>query len=182
MDKMIKGPDGQVLVTNDGATIVEKMEIAHPIARLLVELSQSQDDEIGDGTTGVVVFAGGLIKQALLLLDKDIHPLQVASGFEKACDMACDLLKSEICSNIDIEANGHENLIKTAMTSLGSKIVSNCKRHLAEVTVKAVLAVADLERKDVNFDLIKVREALMLDRPESRWRNRRYPVHRRVVD
>ena len=155
MDKMIKGPDGQVLVTNDGATIVEKMEIAHPIARLLVELSQSQDAEIGDGTTGVVVLAGGLIRQALALIDKDLHPLKIASGFEKACDLACENL-DRIASELDIEVNNHENLVKTAMTSLGSKIVSKCNKHLAEITVKAVLAVADMERKDVNFDLIKV--------------------------
>ena len=157
MDKMIKGPDGQVLVTNDGATIVQKMEIEHPIAQLLVELSQSQDDEIGDGTTGVVVLAGGLIKQALLLLDKDLHPLKIADGFEKACDMACENLE-KISKEVDIHANNNENLVKTAMTSLGSKIVSKYKKHLAEVTVKAVLAVADLERKDVNFDLIKVKK------------------------
>ena len=74
MDKMITSPDGDVLVTNDGATIVEKMEIVHPTASLLVELSQSQDNEIGDGTTGVVVLAGALLDQALLLLDKGIHP------------------------------------------------------------------------------------------------------------
>lgn len=152
---MIKGPDGQVLVTNDGATIVEKMEIEHPIAQLLVELSKSQDDEIGDGTTGVVVLAGGLIKQALLLLDKDLHPLQIASGFEKACDMACENLKN-IAKELDIKKNNHENLIKTAMTALGSKIVSSHQRYLAEITVKAILGVADLDRKDVNFDLIKI--------------------------
>lgn len=161
MDKMIKGPDGQVLVTNDGATIVEKMEIEHPIARLLVELSQSQDDEIGDGTTGVVVLAGGLIRQALLLLDKDLHPLKIASGFEKACDLACENLKG-ISKELDVFANENEYLVKTAMTSLGSKIVSKCKRHLAEIAVKAVLSVADLERKDVNFDLIKVRKLKLL--------------------
>merc|ERR1711935_1116784 len=72
MDKMIVSPDGDVLVTNDGATIVEKMEIVHPTAGLLVELSQSQDNEIGDGTTGVVVLAGALLEQALVLLEKGI--------------------------------------------------------------------------------------------------------------
>jgi T-complex protein 1 subunit epsilon len=72
LDKMLVSPDQDVTVTNDGATILEKMEIQHPIAKLLVELSKSQDNEIGDGTTGVVVFAGALLEQAEHLLDKGI--------------------------------------------------------------------------------------------------------------
>lgn len=155
MDKMIVSPDGDVLVTNDGATIVEKMEIVHPTAGLLVELSQSQDNEIGDGTTGVVVLAGALLEQAMYLLDKGIHPLKIASGFDKACDMAIGRLE-EISRPVDIFENEHENLVRTAMTALGSKIVSKCKRKLAEISVKAVLSVADLERRDVNFELIKI--------------------------
>jgi len=127
MDKMIVSPDGDVLVTNDGATIVEKMEIVHPTAGLLVELSQSQDNEIGDGTTGVVVLAGALLEQALLLLEKGIHPLKIASGFDKAADLASAYLE-EISSQVDIFEHDHENLIRTAMTALGSKIVSKCKR------------------------------------------------------
>lgn len=155
MDKMITSPDGDVLVTNDGATIVEKMEIVHPTASLLVELSQSQDNEIGDGTTGVVVFAGALLDQSLLLLEKGIHPLKIASGFDKACDMALQRLE-QISKPVDIYEDNHENLVRTAMTALGSKIVSKYKRQLAEIAVKAVLSIADLERKDVNFDLIKI--------------------------
>jgi len=155
MDKMIVSPDGDVLVTNDGATIVEKMEIVHPTAGLLVELSQSQDNEIGDGTTGVVVLAGALLDQALLLLEKGIHPLKIASGFDVACDMASSRL-DEISRPVNIWENEHENLVRTAITALGSKIVSKCKRKLAEIAVKAVLAVADLERRDVNFELIKM--------------------------
>lgn len=81
MDKILVSPDGDVTVTNDGATIMDKMEIEHQIGKLFVELSQSQDDEIGDGTTGVVVFAGALLEQALLLIDKGLHPLRVCDGF-----------------------------------------------------------------------------------------------------
>ena len=152
---MIVSPDGEVLVTNDGATIVERMEIVHPTASLLVELSQSQDNEIGDGTTGVVVLAGALLDQALLLLEKGIHPLKIASGFDKACDIASARLE-EISRPVDIFENEHENLVRTAMTALGSKIVSKYKRKLAEIAVKAVISVADLERRDVNFELIKI--------------------------
>merc|ERR1711887_407462 len=77
MDKILVSPDGEVTTTNDGATILEKMDVQHQIAKLLVELSKSQDDEIGDGTTGVVVMAGAMLDQALALLDKGIHPLRV---------------------------------------------------------------------------------------------------------
>ena len=153
MDKMIVSPDGDVLITNDGATIVEKMEIMHPIAHLMVELSRSQDDEIGDGTTGVVVLAGMLIEQALKLLDKGIHPLRIASGFEKAADLASAHLDS--LKEADYKPSA-ENLLKVAMTSLSSKVVAKSKRRLGQIAVDAVLAVADLERRDVNLDLIKI--------------------------
>merc|ERR1719476_951640 len=88
MDKMVVGPDGDVLVTNDGATILEKMEVTHHIARLLVDLSKSQDSEIGDGTTGVVVMAGAMLEQAMALIEKGIHPLRIAHGYEMACEAA----------------------------------------------------------------------------------------------
>eukprot|EP00357_Protocruzia_adherens_P002551 CAMPEP_0115007418 /NCGR_PEP_ID=MMETSP0216-20121206/21168_1 /TAXON_ID=223996 /ORGANISM="Protocruzia adherens, Strain Boccale" /LENGTH=535 /DNA_ID=CAMNT_0002374357 /DNA_START=101 /DNA_END=1708 /DNA_ORIENTATION=- len=155
MDKMLVSPDGDVTVSNDGATILEKMEIEHQVAKLLVELSQSQDDEIGDGTTGVVVLAGALLEQADLLIDKGLHPLRITDGFEHACTIAMDRLK-EISDEIDIFANNHEELVKSAMTSLGSKIVSQNGRALGEIAAKAVLSVADLERKDVNFDKIRL--------------------------
>ena len=88
MDKLLVSPDSDVLVTNDGATIMEKMEVEHQTARLLVDLSRSQDNEIGDGTTGVVVLAGALLEQAQSLLDKGIHPLKIADGFDRACEIA----------------------------------------------------------------------------------------------
>lgn len=134
---------------------MEKMNVEHQTARLLVELSQSQDNEIGDGTTGVVVFAGALLEQAQILLDKGIHPLKVSDGFEKACDVAvakCD----EIATELKISADDKEDLIKCATIALGSKVVSKNKRKLAEIAVEAVLSVADMERKDVNLDLIKI--------------------------
>lgn len=89
------------------------------------------------------------------MLDKGIHPLKIASGFDKAADIATQRLDA-ISRPVDIFENEHENLVRTAMTALGSKIVSKYKRRLAEISVKAVLSVADLERRDVNFDLIKI--------------------------
>eukprot|EP00461_Guttulinopsis_vulgaris_P004783 UN04785 len=154
MDKMLVSPDGDVTVTNDGATILEKMDVDHQIAKLLVELSQSQDSEIGDGTTGVVVLAGALLEQAQKLLEKGIHPIRVARGFEQACDIAVQHLET-IADEVDW-AKDRTGLINTAMTTLNSKVINRCQQQMATIAVDAVLSVADLERKDVNFDMIKL--------------------------
>ncbi|MBA0809101.1 hypothetical protein Gohar_024778, partial [Gossypium harknessii] len=108
------------------------MDVDNQIAKLMVELSRSQDYEIGDGTTGVVVMAGALLEQAERLLERGIHPIRIAEGYEMASRIAVEHLE-RIAQN-----------------------VNRCKRALAEISVKAVLSVADLERKDVNLDLIKV--------------------------
>jgi T-complex protein 1 subunit epsilon len=120
-----------------------------------VELSKSQDNEIGDGTTGVVVIAGSMLEQAHLLLEKGLHPIQIANGFEKACEIAVNHIKT-LGKEMDIKSNDNENLKKAAKTALGSKVVNKYQDLLADICVKAVLSVADLERKDVNFELIKI--------------------------
>ncbi|KAJ3101410.1 T-complex protein 1 subunit epsilon [Phlyctochytrium bullatum] len=155
LDKILISPDGDITITNDGATILSQMEVEHQIAKLLVQLSKSQDDEIGDGTTGVVVLAGSLLEQAEGLLDRGIHPLRIADGFERACAIAVQRL-DEIADEVPVGKDSKEFLMKTARTSLGSKIVSKCHDQFAQMAVDAVLAVADLERKDVDFELIKV--------------------------
>jgi T-complex protein 1 subunit epsilon len=131
------------------------MDVDHEIAKLMVQLSQSQDDEIGDGTTGVVVLCGALLEQAELLLDKGIHPIRIADGFELAAQKANEHLDT-IADKFELDPKNPENLIETAMTTLGSKIINKCHRQMAEIAVQAVLTVADIERKDVNFELIKV--------------------------
>lgn len=140
---MIVDQDSQVIVTNDGATILQQMDVMHPIARLLVDLSKSQDNEIGDGTTGVVVLAGALLEKAEVLLDKGLHPLRISDGFDRACDIACERM-DEVAKTITIGKDEYERLVEAAMISLGSKVVSKEKRKLAEIAVKAVLSVADL--------------------------------------
>jgi len=153
LDKMMVGPDGDVVVTNDGATILKNMDVEHQVAKLMVQLSQSQDNEIGDGTTGVVVLCGALLEQAEFLIDKGIHPIRIADGYSRAAEVACNKL-DEISEAFNVEHR--EDLIKVALTTLSSKIVSRCHRKMAEMAVDAVLNVADLERQDVNFELIKV--------------------------
>ena len=155
MDKMLVSPDGDVTITNDGATIMERMEVQHQVAKLLVELSSSQDEEIGDGTTGVVVLAGALLEQAEKLLQKGIHPVRVAEGFERAAQVAIDTL-AEIGDRIPFTRDDLQPLIKTATTTLNSKIIHNHKEHMAKIAVQAVLSVADLEHNDVNFDMIRM--------------------------
>ncbi|XP_012274191.1 T-complex protein 1 subunit epsilon [Orussus abietinus] len=155
LDKLMVSSDGDVTVTNDGATILKNMDVDHEIAKLMVQLSQSQDDEIGDGTTGVVVLAGALMEQAEQLLDKGIHPIRIADGFELAAQCAVKHLNS-IAEAFPVNPKDLEPLIKTALTTLGSKIINKCHRQMAEIAVNAVMAVADLEKRDVNFELIKV--------------------------
>jgi T-complex protein 1 subunit epsilon len=136
MDKMLISCDGDVTVTNDGATILQEMSIEHPVAKLLVELSKSQDNEIGDGTTGVVVLAGALLEQAQKLLDKGLHPLQIIEGFDKGCEYAINILK-EIQSTITKDKDAEkEELIKAATTALCSKVVSKHQKNLLNLLLK----------------------------------------------
>ncbi|KAJ5669628.1 T-complex protein 1 subunit epsilon [Penicillium macrosclerotiorum] len=155
LDKILISPDGDITVTNDGATILGQMEITNNVAKLLVELSKSQDEEIGDGTTGVVVLAAAMLEQASDLIDKGIHPIRIADGYDQACEIAIAEL-DKISDEIPFSREDTSNLLKVAKTSLGSKIVSKSHDQFAKIAVDAVLSVADLERKDVDFELIKV--------------------------
>jgi len=155
LDKIMVSPDGDITITNDGATIMDKMDVEHQIAKLMVQLSKSQDDEIGDGTTGVVVLAGALLEHAEKLLDRGIHPIRIADGYEMAAKAALEHLDT-VADTFPIDLTNTEMLKKVAKTTLGSKIVNRCHDQMAMIAVEAVLAVADMERKDVNFELIKV--------------------------
>ncbi|ORY81604.1 chaperonin-containing T-complex epsilon subunit Cct5 [Protomyces lactucae-debilis] len=155
LDKILISPDGDITITNDGATILAQMNVEHQIAKLLVQLSKSQDDEIGDGTTGVVVLAGALLEQAEQLIDRGIHPIRIADGFDRACQIAVEHLET-IADEVPFAKDNTSNLLRTAKTCLGSKIVSKAHDQFSQIAVDAVLAVADLQRKDVDFEFIKV--------------------------
>lgn len=166
LDKILVSPDGDINITNDGATILTEMQIDNQIAKLLVELSKSQDDEIGDGTTGVVILAGALLDKALKLIEMGIHPIKVANGYEKASKIISDHL-DQIADEIvidkeDLSANLLESsdLFKAAKTSLGSKIVNKYHNKFAKMAVESVLKVADFNRNDVDFELIKLQGKL----------------------
>ena len=155
LDKILISPDGDITITNDGATILSQMDVDHQIAKLLVQLSKSQDDEIGDGTTGVVVLAGALLEQAEQLIERGLHPIRIADGFDQACKTAVACLE-EIADEVAFTRQDTANLLKVAKTCLGSKIVSKAHDQFAQIAVDAVLSVADLSRKDVDFEFIKV--------------------------
>ncbi|KAL7668831.1 hypothetical protein ACOME3_009515 [Neoechinorhynchus agilis] len=174
MDKILVNCDGEVAVSNDGATILSSLDLDNEVAKLMVDLSKSMDDEVGDGTTGVVILAGALLDEAEVLLDKGLHATRIAEGYEQAALTAIDHLDGFVSREIGavfgvaekgttsssspslITPEHRDYLIKCAMTSLGSKVVTRVHRKLAEIAVDAVLSVADFERRDVNFDLIKV--------------------------
>ncbi|KAL3944862.1 MAG: hypothetical protein SGBAC_001064 [Bacillariaceae sp.] len=155
MDKLMVSPDGDVTITNDGATIMGQMEIHQQVAKLMVELSSSQDDEIGDGTTGVVVLAGALLEQAEVLLNKGVHPVRIASGFETAAEVAIKHLEA-ISDRVKFTKDNLEPLLSTAKTTLSSKILQSHREEMAQIAVQAVMNVADLDRNDVNFDMIRM--------------------------
>lgn len=118
-------PDGDITVTNDGATILSLMEVDNQVAKLMVSLSKSQDDEVGDGTTGVVVLAGAMLDQAIGLLDRGIHPIRIADGFDRACKIAVselDKISDSVEFTQDGKGVGTAALYKAASTSLGSKM------------------------------------------------------------
>lgn len=109
------------LSANDGATILEQMDVDNQIGKLMVELSRSQDYEIGDGTTGVVVMAGALLEQAERLLERGIHPIRIAEGFEMASKIAVEHLE-QVSNKFDFSASNIEPLVQTCMTTLSSKM------------------------------------------------------------
>lgn len=257
MDKLLVSPDGDVAVSNDGATIMGQADFQHEVARLMAQLSRAQDDEAGDGTTGVVVLAGALLEQLYTLLDLNVHPCRLSQSLVEACACACkkleeiaevvdisnligshneinsknsqkiesqkkeskkcpkcdkftqtndnpllndkcllqNILNEQVhtremkssecckgsgtccgsgntcnsdCKNSVCDSNTKSNdfcscnisakdvLVKIAMTALGSKVVGKCRKHLAEVAVEAILSVVDWERRDVNFELIRM--------------------------
>eukprot|EP00126_Sphaerothecum_destruens_P015852 Sdes_comp9920_c0_seq1m1461 len=140
MDKMIQISNGEVTITNDGATILQQMQVLHPAAQMLVELSKAQDIEAGDGTTSVVVIAGTLLNACEKLLEKGIHPSSISSAFQIAAHKATEILSS---MSVKVDLKDRESLLKSAVTSLSSKVVSQYSNLLAPIAVDAVLKVID---------------------------------------
>ena len=155
MDKMLVDSLGDVTITNDGATILKEIDVQHPAAKMLVEISKTTDNEVGDGTTSAVVLAGALLENAESLIDQDVHPTIIVDGYRKAGRKAKQFLES---ISDKIAANDKIALTKIAKTSMQTKLVRKDSDQLAEIVVKSVLAVSekDAESYDVDIDDIKV--------------------------
>jgi thermosome len=152
MDKMLVDTIGDVVITNDGVTILKEMDIEHPAAKMMVEVAKTQDDEVGDGTTTAVVVAGELLKKAEGLLEQDVHPTVIAHGYRMAADKAQEILKDIA---IDVKADDTAMLKKIADTAMTGKGAEAAKEKLCELVVKAVTMIAD-EDGTVNTDFVKV--------------------------
>lgn len=153
MDKMIEDSHNEVFITNDGATILKKMQVVHPTGRMLVEMSKAQDVEAGDGTTTVAVMAGAFLTAAQQLLAKGIHPSSIAEGFQLAVDKGIKVLNDY---SIPISLSDKPNLIENAKTSLASKVVAQNADILAPIAVDAVLKIMNPENPG-SIDLRDIR-------------------------
>src|SRR6267378_389296 len=147
MDKMLVDSLGDVVITNDGVTILKEIDIEHPAAKMLVEVAKTQDEEAGDGTTTAVVLAGELLKRAEDLIDQNIHPTVIAAGYRQASEKAREVLE-KVAMKISIK--DVDTLKKVAMTSMSSKSASGHKELLADIAVKAVSTVAE-QRADGSY-------------------------------
>jgi thermosome len=154
MDKMLVDSLGDVVITNDGATMLKEMEIEHPAAKMMVEVAKAQDAEVGDGTTSVVVVAGALLDKAEELIEKDVHPTIIVEGYKKAADKALEVLNNIA---IKIDPDDDDTLKRIAMTSMISKLVSADREYLADLAVKAVRSVMHKEDGKVKIDLDDVK-------------------------
>src|ERR671918_438391 len=158
MDKMLVNNIGDVTITNDGATILKEIDVQHPAAKMMVEISKATDNEVGDGTTSTVVLAGSLLSKAEELIAKDVHPTVIVDGYRIASEKAIEILKN---ASTKVDPTDRQMLGKIARTSMASKLVSVNAEPLSRIVVDAVIAIAEKASDDsnnlrVDADSIKV--------------------------
>ena len=154
MDKMLVDSMGDVVITNDGVTILKEIEVEHPAAKMLVEVAKAQDQECGDGTTTAVVLAGELLKHAQSLVEQNIHPAVIADGYRLASKKAIEVLEDIA---MEINESNEEILKKIAETSMTGKVAAPNKEMLANIAYEAVKAVAEEENGKIKIDLDNVK-------------------------
>src|SRR5512136_1416161 len=147
MDKMLIDSLGDITITNDGATILNEVEVEHPAAKMMVEIAKTQDDMVGDGTTTAVVLAGELLKKAEELLEQNIHPTIIVSGYRKAALKAVEVINNVA---LPVEIDDRPTLKKVAITSMSSKAIGPAKDHLADMAIDAVRQIVE-QRGDKNI-------------------------------
>src|SRR5918992_3108737 len=158
MDKMLVDTLGDVTITNDGATILKEIDVQHPAAKIMVEITKSVDNEVGDGTTSVVVLTGSLLEKAEELINNKVHPTVIVEGYRKSAEKAIELLKQ---NSEKIDPTNKYYLQNIASTSMSSKLTANNSPELSQLVVNAIISI--LEKSDeydkkfkVDIDNIKV--------------------------
>jgi thermosome len=155
MDKMLIDGLGDITITNDGAAILDEIDVEHPAAKMMVEIAKTQDDMVGDGTTTTVVLASELLKKAEELLDQNIHPIMIVSGYRKAAQKAIEIVDKV---SIPVDINDRKTLLKIALTSLGSKAVGGAREYLSEMAIDSVMQITEDrgDKKIADIDNIQV--------------------------
>jgi thermosome len=150
MDKMLVDSLGDITITNDGAAILDEIDVEHPAAKMMVEIAKTQDDMVGDGTTTAVVLSGELLKKAEELLEQNIHPTVIVSGYRKAAEKAMEVLDniSEV-----VKLDDKETLKKVALTSMSSKGVGSAREHFADIAIEAVKQIAEKRGEEWSADI-----------------------------
>ena len=154
LDKMLVDSIGDVTITNDGATILKEIDVQHPAAKMMVEISKAIDNEVGDGTTSSVVFAGALLEKAEQLLNKDVHSSVIVEGYQAAAEKTLELLLQMAKS---VQPDDKESLLKIAKTSMESKLVSEDSEILSKLIVDAILKIATKKEQKYYVDLDNVK-------------------------
>ncbi|GAA5835715.1 hypothetical protein JCM11251_007404 [Rhodosporidiobolus azoricus] len=150
MLKMILDPMGGILLTNDGNAILREIEVAHPAAKSMIELSRTQDEEVGDGTTSVIILAGEILAQALPHLERNIHPVVIISAFKRALDEALTIIDS---ISIPVDPTNEDEMLALVKTSIGTKFVSRWSDMMCKLALKAVRIVSKEENGNKTVDL-----------------------------
>jgi len=155
MDKMLVSPMNEIIVTNDGVTILDEMQIEHPAAKMMVEIARTQESEVGDGTTTSVMIAGKLLENAERLLDQKIHATTIAKGYRMAHDKAQEILKQ---ISLEVSPENEEVLKQIAMTAMTGKGAEDSKETFADIITKAVKLVSEKGKVDMkNIKIEKVK-------------------------
>jgi archaeal chaperonin len=140
MDKLLVDSLGDVTVTNDGATVLDEIDVQNPAAKMIVEVAKAQDDEVGDGTTTAVILAGNLLKRAQDLLDDEVHATTIVAGYKKAADRAIEILESIATS---VKVDDKATMKKIAMTAMHSKGLGGAREHFADIAIEAVQQITE---------------------------------------
>jgi len=154
MDKMLVDSMGDVTITNDGATMLKELDVQHPAAKMMVEISKATDNEVGDGTTSAVVVAGALLEKAEELIDKEVHPVVIVEGYSRAAEKAQEILE-KIAEKVDPSAK--TDLLKVATTSMLTKLVNEDAPHLASVVVESIMLTSEKGEKEFKADIDNVK-------------------------